>query len=256
LTRISTPLARTFSTVARLAAVRLVATTGIASIAAYVSYFHMASVVSRYGERTPNPYLLPLSVDGLVVVASISLVELAGRIRAAETAALPTSAAAHIAVAVPYQQAPAPVFTTDRADRTVVAQPTPAVAAEPGTGPGTTPAADPAAVGQAPADQSVDAQAPLDSSAACQDDGDGPPADPAAAVAWWRSREPNLSLKELADKVGRSTRTVRRILDRLQHGDPDELPSADAARGVNRIDGMNGVNGKTVPGLVDAVTSR
>jgi hypothetical protein len=39
-----------------LAAARLVATTGIAGIAAYVSYFHMAGVVSRYGERGPNPY--------------------------------------------------------------------------------------------------------------------------------------------------------------------------------------------------------
>jgi ribosomal protein L12E/L44/L45/RPP1/RPP2 len=48
-----------------------------------VSYFHMAAVVSRYGEHQPNPYLLPISVDGLIVVASVSLVELAGRVRAA-----------------------------------------------------------------------------------------------------------------------------------------------------------------------------
>jgi Protein of unknown function (DUF2637) len=65
-----------------LAVLRVLATVCIAGIAAYVSYFHMAAVVSRYGEHQPNPYLLPISVDGLIVVASVSLVELAGRIRA------------------------------------------------------------------------------------------------------------------------------------------------------------------------------
>src|SRR5438552_727097 len=70
-----------------LAVVRLGATTGIAAIAAWVSYWHMAGVVARYGETGSAPYLMPFSVDGLVVVASISLVELAGRIRTAETPA-------------------------------------------------------------------------------------------------------------------------------------------------------------------------
>ena len=67
-----------------LAAVRLLTTTAIAGIAAWVSYFHMVGVVSRYGETGTVPYLLPLSVDGLVIVASISLVELAGRIHNSE----------------------------------------------------------------------------------------------------------------------------------------------------------------------------
>ena len=65
-----------------LAGLRILATVSIAGIAAYVSYFHMAAVVLRYGEQQPNPYLLPISVDGLIVVASVSLVELAGRVRA------------------------------------------------------------------------------------------------------------------------------------------------------------------------------
>src|SRR6266700_5911761 len=64
-----------------LAFARIGGTAVIAGIAAYVSYFHMAAVVSRYGEHQPNPYLLPLSVDGLIVVASVSLVELSGRVR-------------------------------------------------------------------------------------------------------------------------------------------------------------------------------
>jgi hypothetical protein len=65
-----------------LAAVRIAATTIIAGIAAWVSYWHMAAVAARYGETPTSAYLLPISVDGLIVVASISLVELANRISA------------------------------------------------------------------------------------------------------------------------------------------------------------------------------
>jgi hypothetical protein len=82
-----------------LAVVRLAATTTIAGIAAWVSYWHMAGVASRYGETGASPYLLPLSVDGLVIVASVSLVELAGRIRLAETAEADAAAAMAAAAA-------------------------------------------------------------------------------------------------------------------------------------------------------------
>lgn len=68
-----------------LAAVRLVATATIAGIAAWVSYWHMAGVAARYGEDPAAAHMLPLSVDGLVVVASVCLVEIAGRIRALDT---------------------------------------------------------------------------------------------------------------------------------------------------------------------------
>src|SRR5690349_2123773 len=69
-----------------LAATRLLATATIAGIAAWVSYWHMAGVAARYGETGASPYLLPLSVDGLIVVASICLVELGGRISGLERA--------------------------------------------------------------------------------------------------------------------------------------------------------------------------
>ncbi|SCE71609.1 Protein of unknown function [Micromonospora haikouensis] len=65
-----------------LSAVRLGATAVIAGIAAWVSYWHMVGVAVRYGEADSSAYLLPFSVDGLIVVASISLVEIGGRIRA------------------------------------------------------------------------------------------------------------------------------------------------------------------------------
>jgi hypothetical protein len=81
--------------------VRLAATAVIAGIAAWVSYWHMAGVASRYGEEGASPYLLPVSVDGLIVVASISLVEISGRIRALSAAtAEPVQAAAPPAAAL------------------------------------------------------------------------------------------------------------------------------------------------------------
>src|SRR4051812_18864749 len=64
-----------------LAAIRLIAAGAIAGIAGSVSYWHMVGVAVRYGETgAAAAYLLPVSVDGLVVVASISLLEIAGRI--------------------------------------------------------------------------------------------------------------------------------------------------------------------------------
>ncbi|WSA12759.1 DUF2637 domain-containing protein [Micromonospora sp. NBC_01813] len=68
-----------------LAAARLIATTAIAGIAAWVSYHHMVGVASRYGETGLSAYLLPVSVDGLIVVASISLVELSARLQTGPT---------------------------------------------------------------------------------------------------------------------------------------------------------------------------
>ncbi len=65
-----------------MAAVRLTAASLLAGIAGWVSYWHMAAVAAVYGETSSSAHLLPLTVDGLIVVASISLVELNARIRA------------------------------------------------------------------------------------------------------------------------------------------------------------------------------
>lgn len=67
-----------------LGIIRIAATAVIAGIATWVSYWHLVGVAARYGEtEAAAAYLLPLSVDGLVVVASVSLVEITGRLRAA-----------------------------------------------------------------------------------------------------------------------------------------------------------------------------
>jgi len=82
-----------------LATLRVTSTAVIAGIAAWVSYWHMKEVAVRYGETSVSAYLLPISVDGLIVVASVSLVELAGRIRMLEEARSTTNVAPSPAVA-------------------------------------------------------------------------------------------------------------------------------------------------------------
>lgn len=62
------------------AAVRIAATAVIAGIAGWISYWHMAEVAMRYGEASVSAHLLPFTVDGVIVVASVSLVELAVKI--------------------------------------------------------------------------------------------------------------------------------------------------------------------------------
>jgi hypothetical protein len=56
-------------------AIRCAATGVVAGIAAYVSYRHVREVVGRYGETEDIAALLPLSVDGLIVVASLTMVD-------------------------------------------------------------------------------------------------------------------------------------------------------------------------------------
>jgi hypothetical protein len=84
-----------------LAALRVLATIAIAGIAAWVSYWHMQGVAARYGETEMSSYLLPVSVDGLIVVASVSLVELAGRVRYLEEKRAMAGLAAEAPVAAP-----------------------------------------------------------------------------------------------------------------------------------------------------------
>ena len=57
-----------------LGGVRIAATFAIAAIAAFISYGHMAGVAARYGEAGVVPYLLPVSVDGLIIVLWIGFV--------------------------------------------------------------------------------------------------------------------------------------------------------------------------------------
>jgi hypothetical protein len=213
-----------------LANIRLVGTALIAGIAAWVSYWHMVGVVLRYGESADVAYLLPLSVDGLVVVASVSLVELSGNIRALTTA-LSTPAAP------PASNPPAPPRTppTPTAFATGMVPPLPGP--EPGStakpspqavreaGPPSQPAVTPAPRREPDLDEpkpepdgrasSVLSQQPPRKTKAADgakpvDSDDQPPTDTAAAVAYWHQRDPTLGIPEIAAKIGKSSRTVRR----------------------------------------------
>jgi hypothetical protein len=64
-----------------LGGIRIVATVAIAVIAGVTSYLHMVGVAERYGESWQVVYLLPISVDGLVAVLTLSLLDIATQVR-------------------------------------------------------------------------------------------------------------------------------------------------------------------------------
>jgi hypothetical protein len=165
-----------------LAVVRLLSIAVIAGIAAYVSYTHMVGVAIRYGETSVSAHLLPLSVDGLIVVASICLVELAGRIRDGEQGAAVAQAATDRPAPAPPR---APVFLAP-------ASAPPAGAYEPAPG---APAADEAAAQEVRQDKRTAQQIET-------------------AVRAMRAAEPRMSQRQIAAAVVTSPSNVGRILAR------------------------------------------
>ncbi|RKF27324.1 DUF2637 domain-containing protein [Micromonospora globbae] len=87
---------------------RDVSTVAVAGIAAWSSWSHMVAVALRFGERPEVAYVLPLSVDGMLVVASAAMVEdkraersVRWSARVAFVAGVAASVAANIAAAEP-----------------------------------------------------------------------------------------------------------------------------------------------------------
>ncbi|MFF5171756.1 DUF2637 domain-containing protein [Micromonospora sp. NPDC000089] len=87
---------------------RDVSTVAVAGIAAWSSWSHMVAVALRFGERPEVAFVLPLSVDGMLVVASAAMMEdkRGGRkvrwsARVAFAAGVAASVAANIAAAQP-----------------------------------------------------------------------------------------------------------------------------------------------------------
>lgn len=58
-----------------LRAARATSTSAVAAVAAWSSWSHMVHVALRYGERPEVAYALPVSVDGMLIVASAAMVE-------------------------------------------------------------------------------------------------------------------------------------------------------------------------------------
>ncbi len=309
-----------------LAVIRMAGLGFVAGIAFWVSYWHMASVAATHGENG-SKYLLPLSVDGLVLVSSISLVELTAQISVAETAARSAAAASPItaAAAAPpgapvappaadvmpagarsplppavvvrqripggesaAQAAVAPVAVAIAVpdngtaaahdgdarvvDDFVAREPGRAVrdgnhAVDGGDRDADPDDADPddardeakVEVGVGAGRSSAAAlTASTDPTATVPGTGvgvdDRPPANTVDAVAWWRAHHPDMPVREICAKVGRSERTVRRILDGLA---PQSVP-VDGRAGDSAPDAGGhrpGINGATVTSLADSVTS-
>lgn len=61
--------------------VRVVGAACVATIAAWASYWHMVDVAELAGQHGITAYMLPFSVDGMMVVVSVSLMELTDRIK-------------------------------------------------------------------------------------------------------------------------------------------------------------------------------
>jgi hypothetical protein len=231
-----------------LAVARLAATTAIAGIAAWVSYWHMVAVAARHGETGLSAYLLPVSVDGLIIVASVSLVELSGRLRAAQAQPAPT-------VGPSPRPAPPtrpPTVGQDAAVRGDTADPpaTPAPMSSAPLDPRTTRAGDDAPTGRP---ESSPSHGPTrQDETVGQDrspDAAGPDTDtiprPSQTTVRRRRRgttrtavidaylqNPTLHPTAIAELVGTSERSVRRYLDELRAGGrPDSSPST---RGASR----------------------
>lgn len=95
------------------AGLRIAATAVIAGIAGWISYWHMADVAARYGETSVSAHLLPFTVDGLIVVCSVSLVELAVKIASLATPPADVKQVVEEAAArLPIPVSPAPVGET------------------------------------------------------------------------------------------------------------------------------------------------
>jgi hypothetical protein len=206
-----------------LAAARLVATTAIAGIAAWVSYWHMVGVTAYYGETGASPYLLPLSVDGLIIVASVSLVEISGHLQLHETASPVTAPTSTVMdserESVAPRQPPSPTSTSPFFAEPIRSEDS-ASASTPRRGAETVAGADGGAstrrtaqVAQSDHESTVEVNAKMvDTAAYVADATDPAPVDTRAAVAYWQRRNPTISIDELAERVGRSARQVRRYL--------------------------------------------
>jgi len=59
-----------------LGVARLLITLALAGFSGWISYWHMASVAGMLGETSGSQYIYPLIIDGMMVVATISLIEL------------------------------------------------------------------------------------------------------------------------------------------------------------------------------------
>lgn len=83
---------------------RVGATVVVAGGAGWLSYWHMVAAVAQHGESYLSAHIFPATVDGLMTVTAVGMVELGARIRALKTADEP-----RVTPESPVRVAPAPV---------------------------------------------------------------------------------------------------------------------------------------------------
>ncbi|MGI5180579.1 DUF2637 domain-containing protein [Dactylosporangium sp. CA-152071] len=213
---------------------RNVSTAAVATIAAWSSWSHMVHVALRYGERPEVAYVLPLSVDGMLIVASAAMVEdkhnghrVRWSARIAFMAGVAASVAANIAAAQPTVGARIVAAWPAVAMLLVVEMLSRAKPSNPATHDGDTDdrADDPASVAlkesfaapAEPASDPADGPDPLAQDGSSADAshgirrrrGSGPTAD---VVAKMQAERPDARPADIAREAGVSERHVRRLL--------------------------------------------
>ncbi|MEU7871562.1 DUF2637 domain-containing protein [Dactylosporangium sp. NPDC049140] len=186
---------------------RAASTAAVASIAAWSSWSHMVHVALRFGERPEVAYVLPISVDGMLIVASTVMVDdkrHGGRVRwsariafvagvaasvAANIAAAEPTAGARIVAAWPAVALLLVVEMLARARRSHAAQP-PTVDASPTV--------------QAPQGETARSSSPNVRRRSA--------ADTAHAISKIRMERPDATRQDIAQALGLSERHVRRLL--------------------------------------------
>ncbi|WP_308194927.1 DUF2637 domain-containing protein [Micromonospora sp. R77] len=226
-----------------LGAIRITATSLIAAIATWVSYWHLVGVAARYGETDAGAaYLLPISVDGLVIVASVSLVDITARIRTghAQRPSQPVVAAQSTT------PTPLPKAASNRDAAGQARIGAPIKAAPPAHTPRHHARSNPVDGETAAPDHLDDSSEARTATVNAPNEITGKPesdkadaeevvpSETASAVAYWHRRDPTLHPADIAARIGRSERTVRRYWPPL----PSRAPSGNANRGATPTRGV------------------
>lgn len=103
-----------------LGALRLVITFLVGGFAGWVSYWHMESVAEMLGEDGTAKYFYPLIIDGMMLVATISLIEVGRLARTVHTVVVQVEEAAEAAAAAAAAAA-IPVPASRKPDKTELA---------------------------------------------------------------------------------------------------------------------------------------
>jgi hypothetical protein len=80
-----------------LSLVRITGTIAVSAAAGWLSYWHMVATVEAHGENGLSAHIWPGSVDGLMAIAAVAMVELGARLRALDFEARKASVEANAA---------------------------------------------------------------------------------------------------------------------------------------------------------------